>query len=219
MPLPMTKGEARRFFNKAHHGYDPYEKRYNPTGLNFSYLPHCVHFYYVGFENNIEDIRHYYLDNGKEPIPYDGADGIEEVTEQLAANAARRDHVPPYHGQGFQGIVWRRISYLVFLIDHDLFKYWPDGGIVFNPKNSGTENHSFFDAKNFEVDVPVGNITKKRSAICLINHMKKDNGGTNLDIPEPYSFSLVYKVGGSKEPYAHDPGGTNEGPSVPPPPL
>lgn len=214
MPAPMIDEEVERFLAGAHHGYDPYEKRYlTPTPTqNFDVLPHCLHFYYMTFDGAKEDYRHYYYDNGKDPIKYDD---VPELMKKLAKNAVLKDYNPPKHGKDFLDIVWRRRCYVAAVIDTDLYKFWNGGGLRFVDKNGGKENKSFFDARDFPITIATATGgTVDRTGFYCINHMKRDDAGANINPQESifYSYELVFRLGGGTRPWYYDPGGTNQGP-------
>lgn len=102
-----------------------------------------------------------------------------------------------------------------------------DGGtaIAFNIGKSSTPNHSFFDGRDLEVEIPDGGGgTDRRSAIALINHMKRNSDGEDLleGDAQPFLFDVYVDASysgstGSALTVILDPGGTNMGPPVPPP--
>jgi hypothetical protein len=212
MPLPMTRQEARDFRAGTHYGYDPYEKRYLDTIRNFEELPHCIHFYYMGFDGAKEDYRHYFFDNANDAIPYTD---VPSIMEKLARNAVLKDYNPPKHGNSFDDIVWRRRCYLAVVMNSDIFSFWEDAAIRFVQKNNSKENMSFFDADDFPIDIAKpGGGTVRRTGFFCINHMKRDSYGHNL-LPTDkryHSFELVFRIGGGQQPWYYDPGGTNQGP-------
>ena len=213
MPLPMTTQETEAFFEDVHYGYNPYEERYLNGTTNFTTLPHCMHFYYMGFDGAKQDFRHYYHDNGDDPIAYDY---VPTLMGKLARNAVFKDYNPPKHGEDFRDIVWRRRSYVAVLMNSPLYKFWNNAGLHFLDKNNGTENFSFFDARDFMLDVPaIGGGMVARSAMFCMNHMKKDAIGNNIDSGQSlfYSYEFVFQLGNmTDQPWRYDPGGTNQGP-------
>lgn len=210
MPIPLTPEELESFTSGQLHGQDPYEDRLgNGT---FVTVPHCMYFIHVGLDSaNVEDVKHYYHDDGSNPILYNDT---EALVKKLADNASLKDYVPPQHGAAFLDMVWRRKSYFAFVIDHPLYVVWPDKGIEFNNKGGGLPNHTFFDAKDFSVFVRrLDGTTVQRTAFLCINHMKDAAGGDLADgAKEFFSFSLLLKFGNFPEPVKYDPGGTNQGP-------
>lgn len=220
MPDLMTLEEKSFFLDPSLHGDDPYERKLLANVNGFTDKPHCIYFYYVGLDSGkVDDIRHYYHDNGTVPIEYNDA---KNIAQKLANNAALGDHVPPQTGSAFKNMVWRRISYFIFVVDHMKYTTWPTKSIEFNSKDGGLPNHTFYDATEFEVDVPrpIGPPVR-RSAFMCINHMKYTNGSPwpTPNASEFFSFSLILKLGNYPEPWKYDPGGTNQGPPVGPPDL
>lgn len=215
MPVPLTTEEKEFFFSENMYGEDPYgQKLLNST--NGFIEPHCMYFIYVGLDAaKLEDVKHYFYDNGPTPLSY--ADAQDRVVK-LASNASLQDHVPPQYGWGFKNMIWRRRSYFAFVIDHPIYVTWPGKAIEFNSKDGALPNHTFFDGTSFEVDVkrPNGS-TVRRSAFMCINHMK-DVGGQPLPdgAKEKFSFAILLKLGNFEEPLKYDPGGTNQGPPVDP---
>jgi hypothetical protein len=196
------------------YGEDPYGA---PPGLANSAIlePHCIYFIYVGLDNfKLEDVKHYFYDNGPTPLSF--ADAQARV-EQLASNASMNDSVPPQHGYGFKNMIWRRRSYLAFVIDHPVYTTWPGKAIEFNDKEDAVRNHTFFNGRGFDVSVNKPGGTVQRSAFMCINYMRDESGKPlPSDKKERFSFALLLKAGDMNEPWKYDPGGTNQGPPVDP---
>src|SRR6185437_15284918 len=116
-------------------------------------------------------------------IPHDQVQGH---VERLARNARDPNGVnPPKSGSRFENIVWKRISYIVILMDSPnwtLLKRTPTQScLAFNLTKVRTPNCSFFDAKDLDVNVAdVGNPPIMRTAVYFVNHMKRDSNGTEL---------------------------------------
>jgi hypothetical protein len=236
--------------------HDVYEQRLtDPNFPAFKAVPHMVYFYYVRVDNDgrLRVVHYRYVDgdindpNTWQPIEYSEA-RLKPIVELLAKNArpgAPRPRNPePDPDENFENIEWNRKSYVAIFIDEANWKFhkFPhqDSAVVFitEPKNgvTGTENHAFFDAMDFEITMPINDPNApvaqfdERSAIVFINHMKRDERGTDLGHGLPpgeteeqfFQFKLFLDVAfatGSGVPMTVilDPGGTNMGPPVPPP--
>lgn len=219
MPLPMSPEQLARFQQSDLFGHDVYEHRLLDGSPGFTDKPHCMYYYYLGFrDSKLPDVRHYYHDNGTNPIEY-----LETPTliEKLTANALRRDGIPPPVGNGFLNLIWRRKSYLAFVMDSEMFQFIRERALHFEEKDNGTPNHSFFDGGDYSFLAPLpGGGAKQMTAFYCINHMKSDEAGTDIPdgVSQPFSFSLIFSVGNLPGPWTYDPGGINTGPAVAPPP-
>jgi hypothetical protein len=215
MPVPLSVEELQNFHGDTLYGEDPYGPPPDiETGAALE--PHCIYFIYVGLDKfQLEDVKHYFYDNG--PTPLSSAEAQARV-EQLASNASINDSVPPQHGYGFKNMIWRRRSYLAFVIDHPVYTTWPGKAIEFNGKDGALRNHTFFNGRGFNVSVKrPGGITEQRSAFMCINYMRNASGDPlPADRPEKFSFALLLRAGNMNEPWKYDPGGTNQGPPVDP---
>jgi hypothetical protein len=153
---------------------------------------------------------------------------LPDLLRDLTLNARNKDYSPPAIGSFWNDIVWRRRSYVAFVIDEPAFqfrKYKDGGGIFFDP--SKQNNHSFFDAKDTDVDVSTAHDgSAKISGVYCINHMKGDDQkwddlGNGLPpgktAAQSYKFSLGYEaVTNPGKIMTFDPDGTNVGPPPPP---
>ena len=88
----------------------------------FKARPSCIYFYYMKWVNNLPYIRHYFYNNGKTPIQdkylyQSESDEIGDIIRELAINATDTYPVPPVFGSDFDGLVWRKKSYIVILMD------------------------------------------------------------------------------------------------------
>lgn len=223
--------------------HDVYESRLGAGTPGFTAVPHCMFFYYVRIDRDGRlRVAHYrYVDGDPEdpntwqPIEY-SRKRLEPLVESLARNArpsGLKDPRPDAE-ENFQNILWNRKSYIAIFIDEANWKFhkFPaqDSAVVFitETKNgkTGTVNHSFFDAMDFEIDMPIngGPATDKRSAILFVNHMKGDDQGTDLGsgVSQLFQFKMFLDVAfasGSAVPMTviFDPDGTNMGPPLGPP--
>ncbi|HYI47886.1 MAG TPA: hypothetical protein VEX35_05410 [Allosphingosinicella sp.] len=215
---------------------DIYDKRLmaaSPWGP-FRYVPYSLYFYYVRLDRDSRlRVDHYFYVDGPpehpeewKPIP---PDRVAAIVAGLAANARAGGSNPPPSGANFQDIVWTRKSHLAILIDEEgwALQRRADGGtaIAFNRRKGSTPNHSFFDARDLEVEISGGSGgTGRRSAIALINHMKRNSDGEDLleGEAQPFVFDVYVDVRYSGSPGSAmtvilDPDGTNMGPPLGPP--
>ncbi|MEA3043699.1 MAG: hypothetical protein QOH47_1537 [Sphingomonadales bacterium] len=223
--------------------HDIFEPRLAAGTPGFTAVPHCMFFYYMRIDRDGRlRVAHYrYVDGDPadpktwQPIEY-SRKRLEPLVQSLARNArpsGLKDPRPDAQ-ENFQGIVWKRKSYIAIFLDEANWKFHKssaqDAAVVFitEPKNGkiGTENHSFFDAMDFEIDMPIagGPATDKRSAIVFVNHMKGDDQGTDLGdgVEELFQFKMFLDVAfasGTAVPMTviFDPDGTNMGPPQTPP--
>ena len=193
-----------------------YEKRAGKAPWDFR--PKCLYFYYVRFlDDGLPHVSHYFHDNGKDPIEQQD---IVPLISRLAINARADDQVPPKIGTSWRSMIWRRKSYFVILMDSANWALIPRAALLFNPEKGGAPNQSFFDAEDLQVPLPAGGPTRSATALCAINHMKKNKQGQDLDKdpvtgkPESQNmvFTLFFRVVGFPDPHTIDPGGTNQGP-------
>jgi hypothetical protein len=147
---------------------------------------------------------------------------IKNVIRKLALNARADDAVPPLCGDSVTSFPWRRKSYIVFLIDSPVLRLVPGDAIQFYTVGGSPENHTFFDAEDFDdIDLatPDDPGAPTVSAVCFINHMKRAADGIDLDVGEMqhFHFRLNYGPRARGRSRFPDSGGTNMGPPVPPP--
>jgi hypothetical protein len=195
----------------------------------------------MGDQGPIE-ARHYYYSHGEKKLRFRS---VKRIIRELGLNA-RSDKetphsgVPPIHGTAFQDIYWRRKSYLVILIDYkNGAKKWgleKLNALTFIPDTTlgYEENHSFFDGRDYEVDLSDRKDgSEMRAAICCINHLTKNDQGDDLSYENNKLGTQGFKLHINFDPpfvetsKAHgrsdvvimypDSGGTNMGPPVPPP--
>lgn len=223
--------------------HDVYERRLAAGIPGFTAVPHSMHFYYMRIDRDGRlRVAHYtYVDGNPadpdtwQPIEYSEA-RLRPLVETLARNArpSGLKNPPRDPEENFQNIVWRRKSYIAIFLDeaHWKFHKYPaqDSAVVFitEPKNgkTGTQNHSFFDAMDLELDMPIngGPATDKRSAIVFVNHMKGDEQGNDIGdgVEQFFQFKMFLDAAfatGQAVPMTviFDPDGTNMGPPIGPP--
>jgi len=228
--------------------YDVYQRRLGvpePEGTGttdwppvpFTYRPRCVYFYYVRFDSDgALRVDHYFHPNGPLDDPSQwqaiGEGEIEGIVTKLALNGRSvvPNDPPKLPDHNFENIVWNRISYIAIFADEANWKLHKrpgkvapyQGAVVFNPVKGSELNSSFFDAKDFEIDMPTRRGgSDKRTAIYFINHMTiENNDGTSIG-SEPgeskYIFDVYFDVAFADPTMQTatiilDPGGTNQGP-------
>jgi len=200
-----------------------------PPVAGFDKVPHTVHFYYVRIDTDGKLRVNHYTHALAHPIP---PDTIGMVVQQLVDNVRGSNLNPPPDPQtNFQGIEWRRKSYIAIFVDEENWSIHKNGapidGIRFVTNLPGTTpNHTFFDAVDLLVDVvnKTSGHPSKRSAIAFINHMKGDAIGNDIGqgVRQLFKFEIVFDVkfaDGTAAPMTviFDPDGTNLGPPVGPP--
>jgi len=215
--------------------FDIYEPRLTkvPPEPGFEKIPHSIYFYYVRFDRDLILRVDHYLWPSPDfrewggPVLYDD---VPAILKSLAINARPRTAIknpPRLPSRNFQSIPWRHISYIAVFMDEANWRFHQraDGktAIAFVPEQ-GTPNHSFFDARDVMIDMPIGNGpgTDQRSAIYFVNHMKADpDGGTLGEATQAFKFNLnftaAFAEGGDSIPITIDPDGSNEGPPIGPP--
>ena len=213
--------------------YDVYEPRLN-TSPKFMVVPYVIYFYYIRFEADGKPvIKHYtIIENAPIPVAQIGLK-IQDIARKIRNNS---DPNLISDGSDFQGIVWKHKSYIVFFMDSE---YWTalnrvngNSAVVCNTsKKDSKPNHSFFDTNKVEVDmVTPPDPREKRTAVYLINHMKKsdfgddigyDQDGNEVEEKEKFSFDVYFDVrngpAGPSTVFVIDPDGTNMGPPQSPP--
>jgi hypothetical protein len=217
-----------------------YDKRRGSTG--FTTPIRCIYFNYIGLDDQKRFvIEHYFYPGGDQnadsstwpriPYPEDARVDSDLKTHitNLAINARGPKNNPPKYAENFKNLVWKRRGYFVLFFDEDCWKLIKNksrsgvrrGAVLFYPTKGGkrlTPNHSFYDAKDFEITLP--GEANTRSAVVFINYLK-DESGADLDGEEPYEFGVFVGVelAAGKDPpltLIVDPGGTNDGPPLEP---
>src|ERR1051325_2655349 len=157
-------------------------------------VPSCVYFYYLGPDpNNDSYVREYYY--SKKTGELSKADLKTEIIRltQNARNRREADQVPPPTGADWDRMVWTRKSYIVVLIDDPAFVF-EQVGVSFDTIPYNTQpNHSFYDAWNDTIDVPLsGGSPRLCPMVGFINHMKAAAGPDLGDkTAERFHFNLL----------------------------
>jgi hypothetical protein len=242
--------EQERYTEQQLHAknHDVYEIRLTDKKWdNFKLTPYSMFFYYVRVNRDGKIvIDHYFYTQGKE-IPYEEK-GLTELVRDLAINA--RPRVKPWlknpkkgREGDFKLTPWDRISYIAIFFDEAHWKLRKktkpptlESAVTFivnEGTKQGTPNHTFFDAMDLKIMMPIGGKLKpgdptedERSAIVFVNHLKRNEDGDDLgkDGTEKQSFTfkmlldVTNDFGGPPTVIIVDPGGENEGPGVRPPP-
>lgn len=209
--------------------HDVYEKRLTKTPHptpGYDYVPYCIYFYYVRFdENGKVRVDHYFWPPTSPdkwtPIPHDK---VPKIMKKLAINGRpRKKKDPPKDkSNNFDPFPWKRKSYVAIFIDEADWRFSKndDGrpSIIFNTEE-GEANHCFFDADDCYFDMPIKNTKKtdRRWGVYFVNHMKGKDGYDVGDEPEKFKFNLNLVATYSNSSAAgarlqFDPGGTNQGP-------
>jgi len=199
---------------------------------NFLYVPRYVYFYYLRIESNgkLNITKHDWVDgdiNNKKTwkkIPPD-KNKLESIIRSRATFARSAQGLET----GF-GHTWQHKSYIVIFVDESSWQLHKNGAnkapVIFNTSKGGKDNHTFFDAEDFDIDMPdpenPGHMMTC-TAVSMINHMKKEGTEKDLtgaDPKELFHFDLFFEVesshGPSKMTVIIDPTGTNQGPPVDP---
>lgn len=217
-----------------------YDKKRGRPGFNADIR--CIYFTYIGLDAQKRFvIEHYFYPGGDQdlnsstwpeiPYPTDTRSSSDLKTHitNLAINARGPKNNPPKYKDNFKELVWKRRGYFVLYFDEDCWDLVKNksrsgarrGAVMFYPTKSGktmTPNHSFYDAKDFDITLP--NEANTRTAVVFINWLK-DETGADLNGKEPYEFGVFVNVevaGGGDPPITLivDPGGTNQGPPLEP---
>lgn len=217
---------------------DVYKKRLKAGETGYRYIPRIIYFYYVALDpQGALKVAHYWdvIGNRADPRTWDPIDyaALPDRLRALGVNARRElaAQNPAPDGYNFSDIKWERISYVAFLFDEPRWKFHRNDDdispVIFSTRikggKRGTKNHTFFDATDYDLPMPLesGTGTDSRSAIAFINHMKGDEFGNKVDTKQYFHFNLYLKVsfaGGTEAPLTviFDPGGTNLGPPLEP---
>lgn len=203
-----------------------YDKRLGDSSYpNHQYVPHCIYFFYIRInENGALKVDHYFFVKGPledpeqwEEIPYGDVEDILRDLARRARPSGVKDPVPlPDHN--FENIAINRRSYIAFFLDEANWAFHKQVSgkfaMSYNEQKAGVQNHSFFDAKDFEFDMP-----DSRTGVFLVNHMKADADGNFLAVGESakFNFDMYFDVNfadptDQRLTIIFDPGGENQGP-------
>jgi hypothetical protein len=184
---------------------------------NFKKYPTSIHFYYIEVDQTGSvSSRLFFYDQLKDISEND----LAKILPYLYFNARNNGGVPPEYGTDIRKLEWKRKSYLAFMIKSATYELTSADQFEFDQK---TPNHSFFDAKPVNVTSWMdssGTQVTDVSGLRMINHMKRDEGGHDLEPKEKQKY--IFKItlasrGKSRDTQEVDGGGTNMGPPVGPP--
>jgi len=178
--------------------------------------PNCLYFYYIGPEfkdddGKIQRLRLHYYEPGDERFM--DVSQVEDLARRLTLNARLQieKQVPPPDGANLENIVWRRKSYVVFVLDSE-GEGWTDGKrISFYQRDGYLRNHTFYDAWDFSIDLG----GTPRHAVGFINYMWRGPGDQRPLGRAAQRFR--FRLDPAKQPRYPDSGGTNMGPPIGPP--
>lgn len=209
--------------------YSVYERRLteNPPRPGYDKVPYVIYFYHVRLEPQGRLQVTHYTKVYQQAVTYPMLQG---AVQNLVDNARNGGSAPaPDLTDNFANIVWTRKSYVVIFVDEESWTLHRNGdpleGVRFNTL-LGMPNHTFFDADDLTVNVqdPVTGVVTQRSAIAIVNHMKRNEAGDDLLQTEAqhFKFEIIFDVKFVDQSDApmiviFDPGGTNLGPPIPPP--
>lgn len=209
---------------------DIYDKRLtaDPPWPRFDWIPRCIYFYYIAFDEDRLRVDHYFYRNGPLDNPGEWNEimpaEVAAILPELVANARSPDPKdPPACGHNFQDVVWTRTSHMVFLIDAAAWAFRKRseglGAIAFSPAKGSTPNHTFFDGRDIDVQLPGSEGSEdNRTAVAFINHMKRNSEGDDLGHEtQHFRFEIYFDVsyGDLDAPTVVvilDPDGQNQGP-------
>jgi hypothetical protein len=180
---------------------------------------HTIYFYYLqyprdGNQQTRPTITVYYQFDETTPIR-DEAD-LRRLIESLTMNARAADFVPPPCGYSFSAVPWRKKSYFVVLLDDPELKFSNEYAVNIDFEERLEEfNHSFFNARKLDIDLPRG---EKITAFCCVNLMQHKEGGDLIDGQSERYRVVLTPVDNQVRRYGKDgdDGGTNQGGPIPP---
>lgn len=241
----LANRETKFYSENLLENHDIFKRRFDDGNYTkFKYAPRHMYFYYVRVNEDgtlrVTHHEHYEPDPNfpnhrtkkwKE-IPRTKPE-LEALVGSLADKA--RNGSLKILGRNFQKIEWQRRSYIVLFIDEPNWRLYRnnDSGSawVFLTEKGGllhTENYSFFDAMDLEIQTPDGPC----SAIAFINHLKGNREGDDLKPnaghphPQGFQFNVFLKLEFEPDTTSRlpqttspldiiiDPGGTNQGPAL-----
>jgi hypothetical protein len=219
----FDEAEIKLLLESQQQGNDsPYVPKVG-TG-NHKEHPKYIYFYRIYLKNSRLGVEHYFWHRGNAnddasainkldaitphgiSIPTGGV-GIDEALAFIARETQKPASDWKRNGADFDDppsskkLLWTIRSYVAFMIDDSAWDLLNANSgkpaISFDAEDatSGRKgNHSFYDAFSISVN-PTG--TAPRTVICMINHMKKNAGGTDLlaaDGTQNFKFNLFAKV-------------------------
>lgn len=210
-----------------------YDQRYGNASEypDHQYLPHCMYFFYMRLnDDGALKVDHYFYHRGPPEDPSSWPKISREEARALVPQLAMKarplaDMTPsPLPDHNFENIRLTRKSYVAFFFDEANWAYHrqKDGkfAMAYNrDKAGGAENFSFFDAEDIAANLPISRGgADRRTGVVLINHMKSDAAGTDLENQgQEFAFDMYFDVEfadptDNKLTVIFDPGGTNQGP-------
>ena len=185
---------------------------------NRPYAPECIYYYHSHLSDNKEVIIDgaYYYDYG-EPI---GARTLKRLIKKLARNHRENIDMPPKAGNSFKSFKWRRISFIVVLLDNAEIRLKTknkDYGALEILEEKGNSNFSLFNGEDLEITLPTKDGPRTVTAVACINYME-DEDGDRLDDDESRYYELRIRADvPGLQPGREGEGGTNMGPPIGPP--
>jgi hypothetical protein len=168
-----------------------YRRRLGEPG--FEKTPWSAYFYYVGkapLGSVDRPITVYQYASHQGPIEQFE---LRQLVTQLALNArAELSEQNPKPSTAWFN--WRRKSYIIMLVDDPAFSFDQDNAVTMAEVESG-ENYTFFDGVDFNdiaLPGPAGSSAMDYvTAVCFINHMKRNAAGDDLQDGEAQSFTVT----------------------------
>ncbi len=202
--------------------HSPYKTKLGSP--KFDKHPFSMSFYYIKVNADQSwQSTHYFYDQNTDIEE----EHLDLVLPYLADNAIKGKNIPPKHGENFREVIWRRKSFIAFVVDSADFKL-KDGEEGLIVEHQSHPNHTFFDARYIDTgnwEDSAGNLLNNLSCILCINHMKGNKYGQDIgEREEKVYFSLQLESRGAAAQgrglaaeFSIDSGGTNTGPPVSPP--
>jgi hypothetical protein len=163
-------------------------------------LPQCVYFYHLSADPSSSDpvrVRAYFHDEKRDITPA----AVDGLANTLLRNA-RNGTIHPA-GYGLGDLRWRRVSYLVFVVDGALGGLdgigLPEGHLSFGPK------------------FKVGSLDQADGVAYLNKLVRGQNAGNLPGGRWQETFRMEAHPSMAKSLLDHEDSGTNMGPPVPPP--
>jgi hypothetical protein len=224
--------------NSGEPGSEPFEFQMKFGIAPYNLCPHSVYFFYARInEDGRIVVNHYLYSNGAEAIE---SSSLPQIIHEMAVNARPSGQDDPRFvliGKNFENVKFDRISYVVFFLDEQHWKFQLNAAgqpvIKFLKEKDGTpraENWSFSDLTRHPLAMPIRNRpgeTSVRDAASLVNHMRDADGELLGDGPPlQYGWDIwtraAFADAEDGDPgiiVIFDPGGNNQGPPQPPPAI